>query len=534
MRPRKRPWCVRGVALRVVFVFLYSAPQTIFCDPAANEDLIMRNPLRAVLTLLFWSTLGLAIVNYGAVELTVLSFYALASALLLSATVIVFGLPDCTVSSYRWVLGLCVVSVLLVSFQTLPLPAELWIRPAWREVRSLGFGSSAVISLTPFDDWPALLHLLAPLLTFLLALKLFDSDHRALFALRLLAVFGAIVSFASIMQFNLAPDTLLLIEKKAYLDSLTGFFVNRNTAATFFGIVTLLNLSMLSYTLAVTGWRQIWLAMEHRHRLMRDQRQNIVWFVIVLSGTLLAIVALMLTKSRAGIGSSMAAIAFLIVAAVTRPTPEVRGGHAFRAGSSNLGKAVKATVVAVVAILLIALIGGRTLLRVEQQGLEDGRFCVFQGIASAIIDYLPLGAGLASFEAVFPGYRDSSCGIKGVWDMAHNVYLETLFALGVPGLALLIVGLCTLVVFFLKGTRRRRRLRFVPEAGLSIIVLLLIHSIFDFSIQIPGLALFVAATLAPMVTISLGSTRRRRNTGERSGLNVQPQRLIQDDAFSLR
>jgi len=63
----------------------------------------------------------------------------------------------------------------------------------------------------------------------------------------------------------------------------------------------------------------------------------------------------------------------------------------------------------------------------------------------------------------------------------------------------------------------RRRLRYVPESGFAVVLLLVVHSAFDFSIQISGLAIFVAATLAPIVVVcvadlKVGSKNRRNRT----------------------
>jgi len=50
----------------------------------------------------------------------------------------------------------------------------------------------------------------------------------------------------------------------------------------------------------------------------------------------------------------------------------------------------------------------------------------------------------------------------------------------------------------------------VTAMGIAILVLALLHSALDFSLQLPGLALFFAAALAPLASISLARTRRSR------------------------
>ncbi|MGO7544055.1 1,4-beta-xylanase, partial [Rhizobium ruizarguesonis] len=71
------------------------------------------------------------------------------------------------------------------------------------------------------------------------------TDQRARKVLAGLGLSAVIIAVFGLLQFLLFPSILIFIEKHAYLDSLTAVFFNRNTAATFLGLGTLLMLTLV-------------------------------------------------------------------------------------------------------------------------------------------------------------------------------------------------------------------------------------------------------------------------------------------------
>jgi hypothetical protein len=169
--------------------------------------------------------------------------------------------------------------------------------------------------------------------------------------------------------------------------------------------------------------------------------------------------------------------------------------------------------VALALFVIVQLFGGRTLLRAEIQGVGDTRYCIMPGILSAIANQFPFGAGLASFENVFPAYRDPDCGLYGMWNRAHNVYLEGLFTFGIVFVVLAGTAIVMLARFLIIGLKKRRGLRFAPETGVSALLLIVVHSAFDFSLQISGMAVILSALMAPLVTISLNPPGKPSSKG---------------------
>jgi O-antigen ligase len=167
-----------------------------------------------------------------------------------------------------------------------------------------------------------------------------------------------------------------------------------------------------------------------------------------------------------------------------------------------------AIIFVVVVLGLFALFAGRSVYRMQEAGSEDARWCSFASTFNAIKDNWIFGTGVGAFQDVFPVYRDSDCaGIFGFWDRAHNFFLEGWLGLGLPFLAAMAIGYAILVGVFIRGIRIRHRFRYIPVMGLAVLILASLHSIVDFSLQIPGVGVYFAAIMAATVTVSLGRVR---------------------------
>lgn len=456
------------------------------------------------LAVVYAVSIAIALLNYGAVDIMPVALLALPIFCALTLAFWVWGGPNHVGAAIGAVLILWSVALVWVFVQSTSLPGPVWFHPAWSALPPDVAAQAATISLTPADDWPAFLRLSLPLAIFLLGLRIFDSDARAAQVLKLIAISGGLAAAAAIAQFITAPKTLLFAPKPAYFDSLTGFFVNRNTAATYFGIVAIVLLALTTRVVSVIDKSRILHAVNHRRPLAEGERRRLLRLGFYACLLLLTLIALMLTRSRAGIGASVVALTLFLFIHVVRSGRDAARADPFRhRQTSPLRRLLIAAAASAVAATGFLGIAGRALLRAEVQGSEDGRFCVLPGIVSAIVDYLPFGAGLSGFEAVFPAYRDPTCGISLVWDRAHSVYLEGMFTLGLVFPVLLLTGLGVLLYILAKGLRHRRSVRYAPEAGLAGLVLVILHSAFDFSLQISGLAIVFAAFLGPVVTICL-------------------------------
>lgn len=213
-----------------------------------------QNYARSVAIVSFWAIFLLALLNQGATDIESRIVVTAAIYLLLVPAILMFGPPKAGAGKVLlaacFLLGALIVQMLL---QTSSMPAMARPNPAWSTAAMFTqIAPAATISLTPADDWLGLMSAALPFGAFMTGLVIFNTDERAAQTLRWFAIAGGWLALFSIVQFALFPDALGFIQKRFYLGSLTGLFVNRNTAATFFGLILL----TLATLLHKAFWRQ--------------------------------------------------------------------------------------------------------------------------------------------------------------------------------------------------------------------------------------------------------------------------------------
>ena len=160
--------------------------------------------------------------------------------------------------------------------------------------------------------------------------------------------------------------------------------------------------------------------------------------------------------------------------------------------------AIAAGFAAVLAAGLLGIAGelfSERMTRADAAIEENIRSDVFVMVNDAIKTSPWTGIGLGTFQDVFPAYRTGDLSSRGLWDKAHNTYLENALELGIPAaLALhLAIGLGLLAAAGnLRSRGDRRRLAIL---GLSATLLVGLHAMVDFSLQMPAIALLYAALL---------------------------------------
>jgi O-antigen ligase len=393
-----------------------------------------------------------------------------------------------------------------IMLQALPLAAGGFVNEAWKSVNDLVGPIQGTISVAPGMTLDSLPRLALPFLVFLSALALFQGDEEAMTLWRALAYFGLGYAVFGILQDVLLPDQLLFAEKRFYVGNLTASFVNRNTAGTFFGVALLLNIGLVFHYL-----RKIYVGsfVQKVTTLDISWRDKHAVLLLHASFCLIIAVALFLTQSRGAVGASFIGVVVGVVLMATRPlTADKPNEHR---GRWRRYATMFAAVVVIIGVF--SLFAGRSVYRMESQGSDDGRWCSFASTLQAIKDHPIFGTGFGTFQDVFPAYRNVECGgIYGVWDRAHNFFLEGYLGLGVPFALCALVGYAVLIAVFLRGLRNRHKYRFIPVMGLATLVLTSLHSIVDFSLQIPGFNVYFAAVIAATASIALGGGGRKRST----------------------
>ena len=458
---------------------------------------------------LYFLAITYTVVSFGGAELVTQSVLTLV--LIVLVILNTRNVPESRHLFALWMFAVfCLFTLASVAFvQSVQLSNHPLEHSIWRLVRDNLGPVKGAISVAPAQTRASLVAF-SPLLAFILSLALFQTLPYALTMLKRLSYFSAAVAFYGILQHLLFPLQLGFGEKIFYLDSLTAFFVNRNSAGTFLGVGTTLALSLAFYY-----FRSIEPAKLIDRLLKPSDASTHAYhmFALFFLLSLLQGVALFLTQSRGAASSTFVAIVLFIVLAAEEPLS--RGAVTL---PPNLARSIRIGAMVLVVIGVFLLLAGQITYRQEAEGIDQARLCVFKSTVAAIGDNWTLGTGFGTFSNVFPAYRNFDCaGVEGIWDVAHNSFLEGTVGLGVIFPLIVAAGIAALVRTFWFGVKVRHRYRFVPIMGLSVLLLICLHSTVDFSMQIPGVSLFVATILGCCCGISLEREPRHQQVAEKLG-----------------
>lgn len=302
--------------------------------------------------------------------------------------------------------------------------------------------------------------------------------ERAQQLLRTVAWSGLAVALAGTVLFLADPGQVLWWRKLGHGNSLTAFFLNRNTAAAYFGVVAIVWILFV--------WRVLIRDEVALGALLRPRKIGPAVrrrLAVPLAGSAVTLAALLLTASRAGVVLSLAALVLASALALGRRLA-VGTGLLVLAGAGAL------------MLVVLQIVASGLATRFDQNGIGDpGRLGAYRSALRMIADHPGLGSGLGTFAAAFPPYRDPAVTWWGLWDRAHDTLLELAVEMGLPMALLLACAWAALFARLVQGVRRRRRDRIVPIAALSAGALAGLHSLVDFSLQIPGFAVPVYAML---------------------------------------
>jgi O-antigen ligase len=206
--------------------------------------------------------------------------------------------------------------------------------------------------------------------------------------------------------------------------------------------------------------------------------------------------AMFMTVSRGAVVVSLLALIIAFTTYFWRDVP----------GRSGLITAFAAS--GAVAIIVLQLMGASVNARFDFQGAADqGRIEAYKSTLRMIGDHPWFGTGQGTFAYAFPAYRSSNVSMWGVWDIAHNTLLEIASDMGVPIAALVVIAWGMIFAALVHGVRVRRYDRIFPVAALALGILAVLHSLIDFSLQIPGYAIMALAVVGAGLTQSFAASK---------------------------
>jgi O-antigen ligase len=363
------------------------------------------------------------------------------------------------------------------AFQTVPgLPGWL-ANPYWQlPADLLGVAPYDSISIDPAATATALMRLLTYGGIFWLSLQTFRTVERAERATFTIALAAAIYSAYGLLMHFSGAELILWYPKWDHVGSVTGTFPNRNHFATFAGLGLLCALAYIARQLTVAGRRRGGLLELFLHPQARQ--------FVALATVPICLLGLVMSLSRAGLFSTLlACLVFLI-------------GLAAHARMRRTLWTVLLVTFFVTASLYIAMAGAglleRLALLLDPESMEY-RFPAYRLMLGAIADFPWLGVGYGTFEDAFKIYRAPP--LVMYFDTAHSTYLENAIELGLPAASALWLAIGRLGLSSLRAYRSRRSAWIYGWLAVCATLLVGTHAAFDFSLQIPAVAIAYATIL---------------------------------------
>lgn len=365
--------------------------------------------------------------------------------------------------------------------QALPFAPQMLANPLWQALPdAIGDGRSA-ISVDLIGTYDTLLRYLTYLAAGFLALQLCrDPDRGKVFLWVIFASALIYAAYGLLIQLS-GSSRILWFDRFAYQNVLVGTFIGRNAFAAYLGIGMLVALVLLIN--AIDRVREARSRGSHHGRIALAREVTHSGGMAVF-GLLIFLIALLLTGSRAGIVSSLAASLLVLMLWMLRST---RQGAAPR------------LVIATAAIVVIGAIGlsGSVFLdRLETTSDSLAfRMHLYVSASEAIAEAPVLGWGAGAYPLVFPQFRSPDFPTARTYAEAHNSYLEAAATYGIPATILLISAFAMIFWRCLQALWVRRRDHATPLAAIGVMVLFALHSLVDFSLQFQANALIFSMML---------------------------------------
>jgi len=311
--------------------------------------------------------------------------------------------------------------------------------------------------------------------SFLLGLFLFlsvlqkycTSRYNLAGLIRILAVVATLEALYGLIQ-ALVPGTGVLWIDSAYPGCSTGTYINRNHFAGFIEMIWPL---VLGYTLSMGTWTR-----DRTKLIFSSDRLNLqLLFVLAI---IIMLLALLFSRSRGGIiGGTIGWLTFLgLVQATNQGLPLIL-------------RIMLGVIVSFLVLYGFAMGFAPIIERFLIIGVNDGRLDLWQ-YGFAIFKDHPFGIGLGNTPAVLPVYRVSDISdLRQVY--LHNDFLQLLVETGFPGFLAIVGGG---FAFLWKSILQLKRLAphregfryFIAIGALSGLISIIVHSFFDFNLQIPA------------------------------------------------
>lgn len=325
-------------------------------------------------------------------------------------------------------------------------------------------------------------------------LEVVTRRSRVLLLARILFFGIAAQAVWAMVALQMLGDVSLWGEKTAYLGYATGTFVNRNSLATYLGFGLVLGFGLL----AERGFDGQIRATRRTSLFDRLDLEA----VIISGGCLFMLIALIETQSRLGILSSALGVAATLLLI------RVRRGLPLRRILIETG-----FVFGTLLMLMLLLGAGGVSDRLLFTGVDSNtRLSIYSQTIDMISQRPWTGYGMDAFGPAFEAFRAPPLTDPVTYDLAHNTYLALWSELGLIAGSAPILAVAILLVKLLYRKDAEKGYPGLSAAAVGAVTLAAVHSLGDFSLEIPANAYMFVAILC----LGLGRPRQTSSAAPRS------------------
>ena len=401
-----------------------------------------------------------------------------------------------------------------ILFQLVPLPPALvqWLSPAAFDIHS------TTAQLTDTSGWmPLTVNFKATVseffriatyaLFYILTVQLLRKRGLLLATVIVIAVFGGLLAFSSILQFYLTQDMALWFRHSPINSIVMGPYANHNHYAGLMELIFPIVLGLFLFYRPRMGNTSL---IKGIAEILSQEKANV--HILIGTAALLILISIFVSLSR---GAMISTCLSLVVFSFFLLRMKI-----------NRGNTLLILVIIILTTLSIGWFGWDQIferfarLKNAQGIIYESRLDFWKDTREIIRHYRLTGSGLGTFAHVYPLYR-SVTGERFL-SHAHNDYLELLAEGGIIGSGL---ALCFLFTVFYKSFRvfSKRRDAFsiyLYIGSITAMVSLLLHSVTDFNLHIGanGLWFFFVAGIA----VSAAHTGMRQQSLETRLVPVSP------------
>lgn len=337
-----------------------------------------------------------------------------------------------------------------------------------------GLPANRTISVAPTESFLFLITWLNVFILGYLVLQFTRNETRSIEFLNLLFWVVVIHAALGFVLFHEFDDSTIIGPKWAYIGSMTGAFVNRNTFATFLASGAAVGTALVLRDLKSDAGTRT--------------GTRLASSLFKLMGLLLIMAVLFGTGSRMGLFVGLLGIVLTIFIVLPK---QIGAGR----------PVVKLLTIVVIVLSVLAVVvwgyGGQTIERLGSvERASDVRLELYKQTWNMVMARPWSGFGGGAFELAFPLFHQPEVSVDLLWQKAHNSYLGLWADYGLvfgtmPWLILLLIFGRLAVCFWSRSTPD-----YAAASAIVVAIIAMIHALVDFSLEIQGYTLLFTAILA--------------------------------------